>query len=161
MKTLELVADRSGERLDSFIARRQPEMSRNRIRHLIDDGLVSLDGNQVKPSAKVSDGDVVTVTIPPPVSMELEAEEIPLTIVYQDENVIVVDKPAGMTVHPAPGHPRGTLVNALLAACPDLRGIGGTVRPGIVHRLDKDTSGLIVVARTYRPGRGTGRIGTC
>lgn len=153
MKTLRLVADRSGERLDSFIARRQPEMSRNRIRHLIDDGLVSVGGNQVKPSARVSDGDVVTMTIPPPVKMELEPEDIPLTIIYQDENVIVVDKPAGMTVHPAPGHPRGTLVNALLAACPDLRGIGGTLRPGIVHRLDKDTSGLIVVAKNERANR--------
>jgi len=153
MKTLELVADRSGERLDSFIARRQPKISRNRIRHLIDEGLVRLDGNQVKPSAKVCDGNVVTLTIPPPVKMTLEAEDIPLTIIYQDENVIVVDKPAGMTVHPAPGHPSGTLVNALLAACPDLRGIGGTLRPGIVHRLDKDTSGLIVVAKNDRANR--------
>lgn len=153
MKTLELVADRSGERLDTFIARRQPDLSRNRIRRLVDEGLVTVDGKQVKPSAKVSNGAVVTVTVPPPVEMELEPEEIPLNIIYQDENVIVVDKPAGLTVHPAPGHPRGTLVNALLAACPDLRGVGGTLRPGIVHRLDKDTSGLIVVAKNDRANR--------
>ncbi len=153
MKTLELVADRSGERLDSFIARRQPELSRSRVRQLIDEGLVSVDGKHAKPSAKVMNGSVVSVSVPPPVEMELEPEEIPLTIIYQDENVIVVDKPAGLTVHPAPGHPRGTLVNALLAACPDLRGIGGTLRPGIVHRLDKDTSGLIVVAKNDRANR--------
>lgn len=153
MKTLELVADRSGERLDSFIARRQPELSRSRIRQLIDEGLVSVDGKHGKPSAKVMNGSVVSVSVPPPVAMELEPEEIPLTIIYEDENVIVVDKPAGLTVHPAPGHPRGTLVNALLAACPDLRGIGGTLRPGIVHRLDKDTSGLIVVAKNDRANR--------
>jgi 23S rRNA pseudouridine1911/1915/1917 synthase len=153
MKTLEVVADRSGERLDSFIARRQPELSRSRIRQLIDEGLVTIDGRHAKPSAKVVDGSVVIVRVPPPAEMELEAEDIPLTIIYQDESVIVVDKPAGLTVHPAPGHPRGTLVNALLAACPDLRGIGGTLRPGIVHRLDKDTSGLMVVAKDDRANR--------
>jgi 23S rRNA pseudouridine1911/1915/1917 synthase len=150
---MELVADRSGERLDTFIARRQPELSRSRVRHLVDEGLVTVDGKQVKPSVKVNNGAVVTVSVPPPVEMELEPEEIPLNIIYQDENVIVVDKPAGLTVHPAPGHPRGTLVNALLAICPDLRGIGGTFRPGIVHRLDKDTSGLIVVAKNDRANR--------
>jgi 23S rRNA pseudouridine1911/1915/1917 synthase len=150
---MELVADRSGERLDTFIARRQPELSRSRVRHLVDEGLVTVDGRQVKPSVKVNNGAVVTVSVPPPVEMELEPEEIPLNIIYQDENVIVVDKPAGLTVHPAPGHPRGTLVNALLAICPDLRGIGGTLRPGIVHRLDKDTSGLIVVAKNDRANR--------
>ncbi len=153
MRRLELVADRSGERVDTFIARRQPELSRNRIQRLVDDGLVTIDGKQVKPSVKVKHGAVVTVTVPPPAEMELEPEEIPLNIIYQDENVIVVDKPAGLTVHPAPGHPRGTLVNALLAICPDLQGIGGTLRPGIVHRLDKDTSGLIVVAKNDRASR--------
>ncbi|MCH8815391.1 MAG: RluA family pseudouridine synthase [Chloroflexi bacterium] len=153
MRTLELVADRSGERVDTFIARRQPELSRSRIRHLVNEGLVTIDGKQVKPSVKVNNGALVTVNVPPPVEIELEPEEIPLNIIYQDENVIVVDKPAGLTVHPAPGHPRGTLVNALLAICPDLRGIGGTLRPGIVHRLDKDTSGLIVVAKNDRASR--------
>ena len=153
MRSIELVADRSGERLDTFIARRQPELSRSRVRHLVDEGLVTVDGKQAKPSVKMSNGAVVSVTVPPPVKMELEPEDIPLNIIYQDENVIVVDKPAGLTVHPAPGHPRGTLVNALLAACPDLRGIGGTLRPGIVHRLDKDTSGLIVVAKSDRASR--------
>jgi 23S rRNA pseudouridine1911/1915/1917 synthase len=93
------------------------------------------------------------VTVPPPEEIGLEAEHIPVTIIYQDADIIVVDKPAGLTVHPAPGHPQGTLVNALLAACPDLREISGTLRPGIVHRLDKDTSGLLVVAKNDRAMR--------
>jgi 23S rRNA pseudouridine1911/1915/1917 synthase len=93
------------------------------------------------------------VTVPPPDEISLAPEAIPLAILYQDADLVVVDKPAGLTVHPAPGHPGGTLVNALLAACPDLQGIGGTLRPGIVHRLDKDTSGLIVVAKNDRAMR--------
>jgi len=150
MRTLELTADRSGERLDTFVARRCPELSRSHARRLIDDGLVSVNGHQGKPSERVSAGAGVTVTIPPPVKIDLAPEAIPLTIIYQDADLIVLDKPPGLTVHPAPGHPSGTLVNALLAACPDLRGIAGTLRPGIVHRLDKDTSGLMVVAKNDR-----------
>jgi 23S rRNA pseudouridine1911/1915/1917 synthase len=150
MKTLELTADRGGERLDTFIARRCRELSRSHARRLIDEGLVSVDGRQPKPSERVTAGESVTVTIPPPETMDLAPEAIPLTIIYQDGDIIVLDKPAGLTVHPAPGHPSGTLVNALLAACPDLRGIAGTLRPGIVHRLDKDTSGLMVVAKNDR-----------
>ena len=99
----------------------------------------------------------MTVTIPPPETIALAPEAIPLTIIYQDGDIIVLDKPAGLTVHPAPGHPSGTLVNALLAACPDLRGIAGTLRPGIVHRLDKDTSGLMVVAKNDRAQRSLQR----
>jgi 23S rRNA pseudouridine1911/1915/1917 synthase len=150
MTTIELTGDRSGERLDAFIARRRPELSRSRIRHLIDEGLVTVGGAQAKASARVAEGATVVLVVPPAEVVELEAEVIPLSVIYQDADVIVVDKPAGLTVHPAPGHPRGTLVNALLAACPNLRGIGGTLRPGIVHRLDKDTSGLIVVAKNDR-----------
>jgi 23S rRNA pseudouridine1911/1915/1917 synthase len=157
MRTLELTADRSGERLDTFVARRCPEISRSYARRLIDEGLVSIDGRQGKPSERITAGLSVSVTIPPPEEIELEPEEIPLTIVYQDGDIIVLDKPAGLTVHPAPGHPRGTLVNALLAACPDLRGIAGTLRPGIVHRLDKDTSGLMVVAKNDRAQRALQR----
>lgn len=153
MKTIELIADKSGERLDVFIARREPGLSRSRIRHLIDEGLVTVGGEQAKASTKVTQADEITVVVPPVQETELEAEDIPLTVVYQDADIIVVDKPAGLTVHPAPGHPRGTLVNALLAACPDLKGIGGELRPGIVHRLDKDTSGLIVVAKNDRAMR--------
>lgn len=150
MKTIELVADRSGERLDVFIARRRPELTRSRIRHLIDDGLVTVDGAQAKASAKVAEGETVEVNVPPADETAPEAEAIPLSVIYQDSDIIVVDKPAGLTVHPAPGHPRGTLVNALLAAHPEMRDVGDKLRPGIVHRLDKDTSGLIVVAKNER-----------
>jgi 23S rRNA pseudouridine1911/1915/1917 synthase len=153
MRTLELTADRSGERLDTFVARRCPELSRSNARHLIDEGLVTMDGRQGKRSEHVTAGLRVSVTIPPPEKIDLEPEDIPVTIIYQDGDIIVLDKPAGLTVHPAPGHPSGTLVNALLAACPDLRGIAGTLRPGIVHRLDKDTSGLMVVAKNDRAQR--------
>jgi 23S rRNA pseudouridine1911/1915/1917 synthase len=157
MRTLELTADRSGERLDTFVARRCPELSRSHARRLIDEGLVTVDGRQGKPSQRVTAGLNVSVTIPPPEAIELAPEDIPLTIIYQDADIIVLDKPAGLTVHPAPGHPSGTLVNALLAACPDLRGIAGTLRPGIVHRLDKDTSGLMVVAKNDRAQRALQR----
>jgi 23S rRNA pseudouridine1911/1915/1917 synthase len=157
MRTLELTADRSGERLDTFVARRCPELSRSHARRLIDEGLVTVDGRQGKPSERVTAGLNVSVTIPPPEAIELAPEDIPLTIIYQDGDIIVLDKPAGLTVHPAPGHPSGTLVNALLAACPDLRGIAGTLRPGIVHRLDKDTSGLMVVAKNDRAQRALQR----
>ena len=153
MRTLELTADRGGERLDTFIARRCPELSRSQARRLIDEGLVSVNGRQAKPSEGVTAGLSVNVTIPPPETIELAPEAIPLTIIYQDGDILVLDKPAGLTVHPAPGHPSGTLVNALLAACPDLRGIAGSLRPGIVHRLDKDTSGLMVVAKNDRAQR--------
>ena len=153
MKTLELTADRSGERLDAFIARRCRELSRSHARRLIDEGLVTLNGRAAKPSEAVAASMHITVTIPPPEELTLVPEHIPLTIIYQDADIIVVDKPAGLTVHPAPGHPSGTLVNALLALCPDLKGIAGTLRPGIVHRLDKDTSGLMVVAKNDRAQR--------
>jgi len=157
MRTLELTADRGGERLDTFIARRCPELSRSHARRLIDEGLVSVNGRQAKPSERVTAGLSVSVTIPPPETITLVPEAIPLTIIYQDGDIIVLDKPAGLTVHPASGHPSGTLVNALLAACPDLRGIAGTLRPGIVHRLDKDTSGLMVVAKNDRAQRALQR----
>jgi 23S rRNA pseudouridine1911/1915/1917 synthase len=157
MRTLELTADRGGERLDTFTARRCPELSRSHARRLIGEGLVSVNGRQAKPSERVTAGVSVTVTIPPPETIALAPEAIPLTIIYQDGDIIVLDKPAGLTVYPAPGHPSGTLVNALLAACPDLRGIAGTLRPGIVHRLDKDTSGLMVVAKNDRAQRALQR----
>src|SRR6266498_5841589 len=157
MRTLELTADRGGERLDAFLARRCPELSRSHARRLIDDGLVSVNGRQGRPSERIVAGLHVSVIIPPPQTIDLTPEDIPLTIIYQDTDIIVLDKPPGLTVHPAPGHPSGTLVNALLAACPDLRGIAGTRRPGIVHRLDKDTSGLMVVAKNDRAQRALQR----
>ncbi|MBI1884758.1 MAG: RluA family pseudouridine synthase [Chloroflexi bacterium] len=150
MKTLRLTADRSGERLDAFLARRREELSRSHARRLIDQGLVTLNGVLPSPSRRVSGGDTVVVNIPAPEEPKLAPEAIPLTVLYQDDDIIVVDKPAGLAVHPGPGHPGGTLVNALLALCPDLAGIGRSLRPGIVHRLDKDTSGLLVVAKSDR-----------
>ncbi len=138
----------SGTRLDVFVQARMPEVSRSRAATLIREAHVTLNGRSVKPSASVQPGDVVDVAIPAPEPLGLAAQDIAVGVVYEDEQIIVVDKPAGLTVHPAPGHPDGTLVNALLALVPELPGIGGTQRPGIVHRLDKDTSGLIVVAKT-------------
>ena len=145
--------DRSGERFDRFLSEYCPDLSRSRIQALIGEGSATIDGRAVKPSTKVRRGQIVTLRIPELKPSALEPQRIPLSIVYEDGDLLVVDKPAGMTVHPAPGHPDGTLVNAVLAHCPDLQGIGGTVRPGIVHRLDKDTSGLLVVAKNDRAHR--------
>ena len=144
----QIVADRAGERLDLFVARRVPALTRSRVRRLIDEALVTIDGRLApKAGVKLEAGQRVVVTLPPPEPLDLEPEPIPLRIVYEDGDLLVVDKPAGMTVHPSPGHSRHTLVHAVLAHCPDLSGIGGKQRPGIVHRLDKDTSGLIIVAK--------------
>ena len=147
-QTIELFADRAGERLDAFVARRLAErLTRSHAHKLIADGLVTLNDMPAKASHRLVRGDHVVASVPPPETPALVAEAIPLRIVYQDNDVIVVDKPPGLTVHPAAGHPRGTLVNALLALCPELAEIKGTLRPGIVHRLDKDTSGLLVAAK--------------
>ena len=145
--------DRGGERLDRFLSEHCPDLSRSRIQALISEGSATIDGVAVKASTKVRRGQVVELRIPEAQPSALEPQRIPLDVVYEDGDLLVVDKPAGMTVHPAPGHPDGTLVNAVLAHCPDLQGIGGTVRPGIVHRLDKDTSGLMVVAKNDRAHR--------
>ncbi len=138
----------AGMRLDVFAQGRMPDISRSRAAALAREGWATLNGRRAKPSAGVRAGDMVEVALPAPEPLGVAAQEIPLSVVYEDEQVIVVDKPAGLTVHPAPGHPDGTLVNALLAVVEELPGIGGTQRPGIVHRLDKDTSGLIAVAKT-------------
>jgi len=153
MKTHRLTAERDGERLDAFLARRLPELSRTHLKRLIDSGLVTIEGRVPKVAERTRTGLEIDVIVPPPEELRVEAQDIPLTIIYQDNDLLVVDKPPGLTVHPAPGHPSGTLVNALLAACPDLQGISGTLRPGIVHRLDKDTSGLLVVAKNDRAMR--------
>ena len=139
-----------GGRLDRFVAARLTELSRTAVQRLIEDGFITLNGSTCKASDKVGPGDVIVARLPPPAPTELIAEDIPLNIVYEDEDVVVIDKPAGLVVHPAAGHDRGTLVNALLGRIPDLEGIGGEVRPGIVHRLDKDTSGLIIAAKNDR-----------
>jgi 23S rRNA pseudouridine1911/1915/1917 synthase len=144
----DLVVDRDGERLDVFIARALPELTRSRVRRLIDEGLVTVDGRlPAKAGVALESGQRVRITIPPPEPSTPLPESVPLRIVYEDDDLLVVDKPAGMTVHPAPGHRTQTLVNALLARYPQLSSAGGEGRPGIVHRLDKDTSGLIIVAK--------------
>ena len=135
------------ERLDKFVAARVSDLSRTAVQRLIDDGCVTVNGAVTGAAHKVGQGDEIVVRVPPPAPATIEAENIPLSIIYEDADLIVIDKPAGLVVHPAAGHDRGTLVNAILAHAPDLRGVGGEKRPGIVHRLDKDTSGLIVVAK--------------
>ena len=136
-------------RLDRRILELHPDFSRSRIEGLIKAGFVTVNGEAAaKAGQSVGADDVIVVAIPPPVPAVPEPEDIPLDVVFEDSDIIVVNKPAGLVVHPAPGHFTGTLVNALLHHCPDLSGIGGVARPGIVHRLDQDTSGLIVVAKS-------------
>ena len=139
---------RMPERLDRFLAEALPELSRSQLKRLIDEGRVTLNNAAVKASAKLKGGEEIAITLPEPVPTETLSQDIPLTVLYEDSQLIVIDKPAGMVVHPAPGHSQGTLVNALLYHCQDLSGIGGELRPGIVHRLDKDTSGVMVATKT-------------
>lgn len=147
---VELVVEARGVRLDKFLAEKLRELSRSSIQQLIREGLVLVDGVPSKPSYRLKGGELVTVTIPPPPPLEPEPFPIPLDVVYEDRWIIVINKPAGLVVHPAPGHQSDTLVNAILARWPELRGLEDRTRLGIVHRLDKDTSGLIVVARDER-----------
>jgi 23S rRNA pseudouridine1911/1915/1917 synthase len=149
IETLTVAAGDSG-RLDRFIAARLTDLSRTAVQRLIEDGFIMLNGVLCDAADKIGPGDTIVVRVPPPALTEIIAEDIPLTIVYEDGDLIVIDKPAGLVVHPAAGHDRGTLVNAVLSHAPDLAGVGGEVRPGIVHRLDKDTSGLMVVAKNDR-----------
>jgi 23S rRNA pseudouridine1911/1915/1917 synthase len=135
-----------GERLDRFVSRTVADLSRSYVQQLVSDGRVTVNGKFARPSLPLRPGDRVVVTVPPPQPTALTPEAIPLQIVHEDADVVVVDKPAGMVVHPAPGHEGGTLANALLARYPEMQ-INGGVRPGIVHRLDQGTSGLLVVAR--------------
>ena len=148
--------EKRGERLDRFLAAAIPEVSRTRLKALILEGQVKLDGAAVDdPGQKLCVGSSLTIRLPEAEPAEPLPENIPLEIVYEDEDLIVIDKPAGLVVHPASGHQTGTLVNALLAHCgASLSGIGGVKRPGIVHRLDKDTSGLLVVAKNDRAHQG-------
>jgi 23S rRNA pseudouridine1911/1915/1917 synthase len=138
----------AGERLDRFLAASLPDLSRSRLRQLIDDGRVTLSSGEPRPSGRLKAGDEIVVSVPPPRPLELVPEDRPLRILFQDAHLLVVEKPAGMVVHPAPGHAEGTLVHVLLAHAEGLSGIGGVERPGIVHRLDRDTSGILVVAKT-------------
>jgi len=146
----------AGQRLDRALALLMPDLSRTRLKALMLEGAVSLNGQPAtNPKHKTATGDAISIQLPPPVAAEPLAEAIPLSVVFEDEHLLVLDKPAGLVVHPASGHDTGTLVNALLAHCGDsLSGIGGVRRPGIVHRLDKDTTGLLVVAKHDRAHKG-------
>lgn len=137
----------AGERLDRFLAVAYPDLSRSRVRHLIEEGFVSLRGKAVRPSTRVRSGEEVSLRIPPLRPVDLVPENLPVQVLFQDPHLMVVEKPAGMVVHPSPGHSSGTLVHALLSRADRLSGIGGVERPGIVHRLDRDTSGILVVAK--------------
>ena len=145
---IQLAAEESGERIDALLARIYPALSRSLIQKCIEAGGVTLNGRTVKKNARGAAGDVLLFTFPETEALPLEAQDLPLDVVYEDGDLIVVNKARGMVVHPAPGHLDGTLVNALLFHCGDsLSGIGGVQRPGVVHRIDKDTSGLLVAAK--------------
>lgn len=138
-----------GTRLDRYVAREMTDLSRTYLQTLIDEGQVLVDGQPRRAAFKITPGQHVTVAIPETTDVEIEAEDLPLDVLYDDDDVVAINKPAGLVVHPAPGHPRGTLVNGLLYHFPEIS-IAGSTRPGIVHRLDKDTSGVMIVAKTDR-----------
>jgi len=163
----ELVAEPGAGRLDRYLASADLPLSRSRIQKLVAAGLVTVDGQPAPASLKLRGGERLRVEIPAPEEARAGPEDLPLELVYEDAHLVVVAKPRGLVVHPAPGHPSGTLVNALLHHCRDLSGVGGVLRPGIVHRLDRDTSGLLVVAKddaTHRSlqaqfqGRTVGKV---
>ena len=144
----EFTATDSGRRLDRFLADLCADLSRSRIKRLIAEGGARVDGRPTAAGYRLKAGQLVALSVPEPVPTHMLAQDIPLDIVFEDEWLIVVDKPAGMPVHPGPGHPDSTLVNAVLGIRPQVEGVGGVMRPGLVHRLDKDTSGLLVIAKT-------------
>ena len=145
---MELISETSGKRADAFLAE-HTDMTRSYIAKLIGEGRLEINGKAAKSNTKLKYGDVLRLEIPPIAELEVSAQDIPLDIVYEDKDIIVINKPQGMVVHPAPGNPDGTLVNALMAHCGgSLSGINGIARPGIVHRIDKDTSGLLIIAKT-------------
>ncbi|GAP93900.1 RluA family pseudouridine synthase [Leptolyngbya sp. NIES-2104] len=146
---IEFYVEESGERIDRYLADQLPDLSRSRIQKLIELGHVQVNGELCKSKkAEVEDGDLIQIELPEVQPLELAPEAIPLDVLYEDDSLIILNKPAGMVVHPSAGHESGTLVNALLAHCETLPGINGVQRPGIVHRLDKDTTGAIVAAKT-------------
>ena len=151
MEPILLRADRAGERADQLLARLVPELTRSAAQRLLEEGAVTLGGRPVKKNYKAAEGDVLEVRLPEPEPVDVLPQAIPLDVAYEDADVIVVNKPVGLVVHPAAGHPDGTLVNALLYHCGEsLSGINGALRPGIVHRIDRDTSGLIIAAKNDR-----------
>jgi len=151
--TLEVGDENHGKRLDQYVSQEVEQLSRVLAADLIKNGQIRIEGRKVKASHRVKKGDLISVHIPPPQEVELTPQDIPLTVVYEDQDLVIIDKPQGMVVHPAHGNWDRTLVNALLFQVQDLSGINGELRPGIVHRLDKDTSGLLVVAKNDRSHR--------
>ncbi len=147
LKVYHLVADKSGTRLDKYVTEHSPELSRTQAQKLISDGYIKVNDRNAKAGLKLNVGDRLTITLPPPAPSSLEPEAIPLNILYEDDDLLVIDKPAGLAVHPAPGHSAHTLVNAVLSHLASLPDTGDWRRPGIVHRLDKDTSGVMLVAK--------------
>ena len=151
MNRLTLTADREGERADALLARLVPDLTRSAAQKLLERGAVTLNGGPARKNDRPAPGDMLEVVLPDPEPIDVRPQNIPLDVVYEDGDVIVVNKPVGLVVHPAPGHPDGTLVNALLYHCgTSLSGINGELRPGIVHRIDRDTSGLIIAAKNDR-----------
>ena len=148
MKTFKVKKEEVGKRIDAYISSCDNEISRTAVQRLIDEKNITVNGKQTKASYKVQENDIIEILEVEPKEIELKAEDIPVEIIYEDEDIIVVNKPKGLVVHPAVGNPDGTLVNAIMAICKDsLSGIGGEIRPGIVHRLDKDTSGILIIAK--------------
>lgn len=149
MTEINLQVEEKGERIDRYLSQQLPNLSRSRIQQLIEQEQVQVNGKVcTSKKATVQSGDRISITIPEAKPLDLQSEAIPLDILYEDDSLIIINKPAGLVVHPAAGHESGTLVNALLAHCKNLAGIGGVQRPGIVHRLDKDTTGAIAIAKT-------------
>ncbi len=149
MTTLRIFeCEEPGDRLDKFLVDRCPDLSRSRIKRLIVDGQVTVDGRTPNAGFRLRSGQAVSIQVPEPAPTHMLPQSIPIDVVYEDDDLIVVDKPAGMAVHPGIGHPHSTLLNAILGMRPNVAAVGGTLRPGLVHRLDKDTSGLLLVAKT-------------
>ena len=146
-KVYNFIADKPGERLDKYVCQQHPELSRSHVQRLIAEGYITVNDQKGKPGLRLSKGDRLKLVIPPAPPSRLVPEAMPLNIIYEDADLLAIDKPAGLTVHPAPGHPSHTLVNAILSHFPHLADIGDSLRPGVVHRLDKDTSGVMLVAK--------------
>jgi len=146
-KVYHCIADKHGARLDKYVCEKYPELSRTQVQKLIAGGYITVNDHVAKARLRLNIGDRLRITIPPTPPSRLMPEAIPLNILYEDDDLLVIDKPAGLTVHPAPGHPAHTLVNAIVSRFPHLADIGDSLRPGIVHRLDKDTSGVMLVAK--------------
>jgi len=149
-KHIKITVSEKAARLDKYLASKFPELSRSQLQKFIREGLVVLNGERVTASRRLEPGDEVCIHLPPAAESVLIPEQIPIPVLYEDSDLIVVDKPAGLVVHPSPGHAAHTLANAILARCPDIKSFGDNMRPGIVHRLDRDTSGVMVIAKDPR-----------